>query len=92
MKFTQIRSATVIVDFGGKRFLIDPMLADKDSYPGFPFSVNSHLFWPRVDLPVPATDCRLLMESRKPGGTCAARQLGGARDFRGETLFERVAR
>lgn len=56
MKFTQIRSATVIVEFGGKRFLIDPMLAAKDSYPGFPFSVNSHLFWPRVDLPVPATD------------------------------------
>lgn len=56
MKFTQIRSATVIIEFGGKRFLVDPMLADKDSYPGFPFSVNSHIFWPRVDLPVPAKD------------------------------------
>lgn len=56
MQITQIRSATIIVEFGNKRFLVDPMLADKDSYPGFPASVNSEIFWPRVDLPVPATD------------------------------------
>ena len=52
MKFTQIRSATVKIEFGGSSFLIDPMLGDKDSYPGFDFSANSHIFWPRVDLPV----------------------------------------
>lgn len=34
MKFQQIRSATSIVHFGGKRFLIDPMLADQGTYPG----------------------------------------------------------
>lgn len=29
MQFQQIRSATSIVTFAGKRFLIDPMLANK---------------------------------------------------------------
>ena len=43
MQFRQIRSATVKVDFAGKKFLIDPMLSDKGTYPGFPGSVNSHL-------------------------------------------------
>lgn len=56
MQITQIRSATVKVDFGGKRFLIDPMLSDKGTYPGFPSSVNSHLMWPTVELPVPVSD------------------------------------
>jgi L-ascorbate metabolism protein UlaG (beta-lactamase superfamily) len=56
MKFTQIRSATVTVDFAGKTFLIDPMLSDKGTYPGFPGSVNSHLTWPTVELPVPVSD------------------------------------
>ena len=36
MKFQQIRSATSIVHFGGKRFLIDPMLADQGTYPDVP--------------------------------------------------------
>ena len=56
MQFTQIRSATVKVDFAGKKFLIDPMLSDKGTYPGFPGSVNSHLMWPTVELPVPVSD------------------------------------
>jgi L-ascorbate metabolism protein UlaG (beta-lactamase superfamily) len=56
MQFTQIRSATVKIDFGGKAFLIDPMLSDKDTYPGIPSSVNSHLRWPTVELPVPVAD------------------------------------
>ena len=34
MKIHQIRNATLIVTFGGKRFLVDPYLADKDAYPG----------------------------------------------------------
>ena len=36
MKFQQIRSATSIVTFGGKRFLIDPMLAQQGAYPEVP--------------------------------------------------------
>lgn len=56
MKFTQIRSATVKVDFAGKKFLIDPMLSDKGTYPGIPGTVNSHLRWPTVALPVPLSD------------------------------------
>jgi len=56
MKFTQIRSATVIIEFAGMRFLVDPMLSEKHTYPGFPQSVNSHLWWPTVELPVPASE------------------------------------
>lgn len=56
MKFTQVRNATVIVEFAGKRFLVDPLLGDKDAYPGFDFSVNSHLTWPTVELPFPVAD------------------------------------
>jgi L-ascorbate metabolism protein UlaG (beta-lactamase superfamily) len=36
MEITQIRNATVLIEFGGSRFLVDPVLSDKDSYPGFP--------------------------------------------------------
>ena len=35
MNITQIRNATQHITFGGKTFLIDPMLADKGTYPGF---------------------------------------------------------
>ena len=41
MKFHQIRSATSIVHFGGKRFLIDPMLADKGAYPEVPETTST---------------------------------------------------
>jgi L-ascorbate metabolism protein UlaG (beta-lactamase superfamily) len=53
MKFQQIRNATSIIDYAGKRFLIDPMLADKESFPGFPGTMNSHLSNPLVELPIP---------------------------------------
>ena len=33
MKLHQIRNATLIVTYGGKRFLVDPYLAEKDAYP-----------------------------------------------------------
>lgn len=32
MNITQIRNATQHITFGGKTFLIDPMLADKGTY------------------------------------------------------------
>ena len=47
-----IRNATVVFYYAGKKFLIDPMLAPKDTYPGFEGSANSHLRNPLVDLPV----------------------------------------
>ncbi|MEQ5185778.1 MBL fold metallo-hydrolase [Providencia alcalifaciens] len=51
MKITQIRNATQIIDYAGKRFLIDPMLGEKGSYPGFEGTANSHIRIPMVDLP-----------------------------------------
>lgn len=51
MKFQQIRGATVIVTFAGKRFLIDPFFADKGTTPPVPSPYNnSHN--PLVELPV----------------------------------------
>ena len=34
MFIKQIRNATLRLDFGGVRFLIDPYLAEKDAYAG----------------------------------------------------------
>lgn len=48
---TQIRNATVKINYGGKVFLVDPMFAPKDAYKGFEGTINSHLNWPRVELP-----------------------------------------
>ncbi|MDV6317050.1 MBL fold metallo-hydrolase [Idiomarina sp. HP20-50] len=58
MKFTQIRNATIKLNFAGKTFLIDPMLAEKDRYPGFEGTLNSHLRNPTVELPL--TLCEIL--------------------------------
>ncbi len=52
MKLTQIRNATLKINYAGTRFLIDPMLADKDAWPGFPGTARSHLRNPMVELPV----------------------------------------
>lgn len=38
MDFQHIRNATLIVEYAGKKFLIDPMLSDKSIYPLFPNS------------------------------------------------------
>lgn len=43
MKITQVRNATLLIHYAGTRFLIDPMLAPKGSYPGFEGMANSHL-------------------------------------------------
>ncbi|SES73880.1 L-ascorbate metabolism protein UlaG, beta-lactamase superfamily [Nitrosospira multiformis] len=53
MKFTQLRNATIIIGYAGKKFLVDPMLAEKGAFPGFEGTINSHLANPLVDLPVP---------------------------------------
>lgn len=51
MKIHQIRNATIIVEYGGKRFLIDPMLAQKGTYPPFPNSSRQDQNNPIVELP-----------------------------------------
>lgn len=53
MKFQQIRNATAIIEYAGRRFLVDPMLSEKGSFPGFPGTANRELSNPLVDLPVP---------------------------------------
>eukprot|EP01056_Protomagalhaensia_sp_Gyna25_P004638 Protomagalhaensia_sp_Gyna_25__4637@NODE_42_length_6385_cov_204_458714_g31_i0_p4_GENE_NODE_42_length_6385_cov_204_458714_g31_i0NODE_42_length_6385_cov_204_458714_g31_i0_p4_ORF_typecomplete_len257_score44_69Lactamase_B_3/PF13483_6/6_4e24Lactamase_B_2/PF12706_7/3_4e11Lactamase_B/PF00753_27/1e08_NODE_42_length_6385_cov_204_458714_g31_i019292699 len=52
MKITQVRNATLIVEYGGKRFLVDPLLADEGAYAPFPKCARSHLRWPLVKLPL----------------------------------------
>jgi L-ascorbate metabolism protein UlaG (beta-lactamase superfamily) len=56
VKVQQVRNATIKVEYAGTTFLIDPMLAPKETYPGFPGTYNSHLRNPLVDLPMPATE------------------------------------
>lgn len=56
MKVQQIRNATVILDYAGTRFLVDPMLSPKGTFPAFPGTPNAHLMNPTVDLPVPMED------------------------------------
>jgi L-ascorbate metabolism protein UlaG (beta-lactamase superfamily) len=50
---TQVRNATLRIDYGGVRFLIGPLLAEKGAYPGFEGSANSELRNPLVSLPMP---------------------------------------
>ncbi|AQY39122.1 MBL fold metallo-hydrolase [Bacillus thuringiensis] len=52
MKITQVRNATIIIEYAGKKFLIDPMLAEKGSYPPFPNSVRQEQKNPLVSLPM----------------------------------------
>lgn len=52
MNITQIRNATQRITFGGKTFLIDPMLAAKSAYPGFAGTARAEIRNPTVDLPV----------------------------------------
>ena len=52
MKIRQLRNATLLIEYADKKFLVDPMLAEKGAYPGFPGTVNSHLSNPLVELPV----------------------------------------
>ncbi|MDO4906005.1 MAG: MBL fold metallo-hydrolase [Lautropia sp.] len=53
LSIQHIRNATAKIDYAGKTFLIDPMLAPKDAYPGFEGTANSHLRNPLTDLPMP---------------------------------------
>jgi L-ascorbate metabolism protein UlaG (beta-lactamase superfamily) len=53
MKIKQVRHATVLIEFGGIKFLIDPYLAKQGAYSGFEGTVNSHLNNPQVELQTP---------------------------------------
>lgn len=53
MKLQQIRNATIVVNYGSKKFLIDPMLSDKGTLPPFPHSASGDARNnPLVELPV----------------------------------------
>ena len=54
--FQQIRNATIKLTYGGTTFLVDPLLAKKDAYPGFEGTYNSEKRWPLVDLPMPVDE------------------------------------
>lgn len=56
MRITQVRNATLRIDYAGTRFLIDPMLSAKGAFEGFAGTANSHLRNPLVELPVPVAD------------------------------------
>ena len=53
MNIQQVRNATIIIEYGGKKILIDPMLGKKGCMPPFPFSRNQHLRNPLHELPFP---------------------------------------
>jgi L-ascorbate metabolism protein UlaG (beta-lactamase superfamily) len=52
MKITQIRNATIVVEYTGKKFLIDPFLAEKGTYAPIPNSVRQDQANPLVSLPM----------------------------------------
>jgi len=51
MNIKQIRNATIVVEYAGKKFLIDPMLEEKGAYPPFPGSIKQDQYNPIVSLP-----------------------------------------
>ncbi|NWO06885.1 MAG: MBL fold metallo-hydrolase [Alteromonadaceae bacterium] len=51
-----IRNATIKVSYGETTFLVDPMLSDKGTYPGFENTYRSELRNPLVDLPIAAEE------------------------------------
>lgn len=56
VRVQQIRNATLKVTYAGTTFLVDPMLAAKGAYPGFPGTYNSELRNPLVELPMPVDE------------------------------------
>lgn len=51
MKITQVRSATITVEYNNTKFLVDPWLMPKDYMLGFDTAINSEIRQPRVELP-----------------------------------------
>lgn len=53
MHFTQIRNATALLGYAGKRILIDPMFADRFALPALPLAADPTLRNPTAPLPCP---------------------------------------
>ena len=51
MKITQIRNATLIVEYENTKFLLDPWLMPKEYMQGFETALNADVRQPRVELP-----------------------------------------
>lgn len=51
VSYQQVRNATGILSYNNVRFLIDPMLAEKDRYEGFAGTFNSEIRNPMIELP-----------------------------------------
>lgn len=51
MDIKQIRNATLVIQYAGKKLLIDPMLAEKGTYPPFPNSLRQDQNNPLMSLP-----------------------------------------
>jgi L-ascorbate metabolism protein UlaG (beta-lactamase superfamily) len=56
LKIQQIRNATLVVEYAGRKFLIDPMLSKKGTYPPFPNSLRQDQRNPLGELPVDAAE------------------------------------
>jgi L-ascorbate metabolism protein UlaG (beta-lactamase superfamily) len=52
MKITHLRNATSIINYADRKFLVDPMLGEKGSFPGFPNAPREELNNPLVELPM----------------------------------------
>lgn len=52
MNIHHIRNATLVIEYAGKKFLIDPFLAEKGTYPPFPNSARQDQKNPLVNLPI----------------------------------------
>ena len=52
MQVQQIRNATAKITYGDTTFLLDPLLAKKGAYPGFPGTFHLELRNPMIDLPM----------------------------------------
>ncbi|MCM3160827.1 MBL fold metallo-hydrolase [Metabacillus litoralis] len=60
MNIKQVRNATIIVEYAGKRFLIDPMLAEKGAYPPMP---NPATNAPEGDKSIPLVSLPISIEN-----------------------------
>jgi L-ascorbate metabolism protein UlaG (beta-lactamase superfamily) len=62
MQITQIRNATLRIEFGGSRFLIDPYLGQKGAYDGFAASIDASRPFERAHVRNPTADLLVPME------------------------------
>ena len=66
MRLTLVRNATVLVEIGGTRFLVDPMLDEVGARPPIESTANP-VPNPTVPLPFPAKDWEGIRIARTPG-------------------------